>query len=99
MIVRSLSLIALLTSTSAFVQKVTQNRPAFKTTLNMADYTLDPKDTAFVFIEYQNEFATDGGKLHDAVKDVMEKTNSKCCCCSLLPPVYGSPSSKVLQLF
>merc|ERR1712070_583282 len=27
--------------------------------------------TAIVFIEYQNEFTTEGGKLHGAVKDVM----------------------------
>jgi len=38
-------------------------------------FDLDPEETAFVFIEYQNEFATEGGKLHDAVKDVMDKTN------------------------
>lgn len=44
----------------------------------MADFTLDPSETAFVFIEYQNEFTTEGGKLHDAVKDVMDKTNSEC---------------------
>jgi hypothetical protein len=81
------------------IPEITKIREAFKKTLNMADYKLDPKETAFVFIEYQNEFATVGGKLHDAVKDVMEKTNSKCCCCSLLPPVYGSPSSNVSQLF
>ena len=43
----------------------------------MTDFALDPKETAFVFIEYQNEFTTEGGKLHDAVKDVMEATNSK----------------------
>ena len=36
---------------------------------------LNPKETAVVLIEYQNEFTTEGGKLHDAVKDVMEKTN------------------------
>lgn len=35
---------------------------------------IDPKKTAVVFIEYQNEFATEGGKLHDAVKDVMGQT-------------------------
>lgn len=34
-----------------------------------------PKKTACVFIEYQNEFTTEGGKLHDAVKSVMESTN------------------------
>jgi nicotinamidase-related amidase len=43
----------------------------------MADFTLNPKETAFVFIEYQNEFATEGGKLHEAVKDAMDQTNSK----------------------
>jgi nicotinamidase-related amidase len=42
-----------------------------------ADFELDPKDTAFVFIEYQNEFTTEGGKLHGAVKECMESTNSK----------------------
>lgn len=42
-----------------------------------ADFELDPKDTAFVFIEYQNEFTTEGGKLHGAVKECMDSTNSK----------------------
>lgn len=36
---------------------------------------IDPKKTAVVFIEYQNEFASEGGKLHDAVKGVMEETD------------------------
>jgi len=40
-----------------------------------ADFLLNPEETAFVFIEYQNEFTTEGGKLHDAVKGVMEETN------------------------
>lgn len=35
---------------------------------------LDPAKTAIVLIEYQNEFTTDGGVLHDAVADVMDKT-------------------------
>ncbi|KAJ1629668.1 Isochorismatase-like protein [Pavlovales sp. CCMP2436] len=35
---------------------------------------LDPATTALVMIEYQNEFATEGGKLHDAVKGVMAST-------------------------
>merc|ERR1712217_694120 len=34
-----------------------------------------PSKTAVLFIEYQNEFATKGGKLHDAVKDVMKETD------------------------
>ncbi|MEZ4370128.1 MAG: cysteine hydrolase [Polyangiaceae bacterium] len=36
---------------------------------------LDPKTTAIVLIEYQNEFTSDGGVLHGAVAGVMEKTN------------------------
>src|SRR5213083_1103947 len=36
---------------------------------------MDPKKTALVLIEYQNDFTTAGGTLHDAVKGVMEKTN------------------------
>lgn len=36
---------------------------------------LDPKKAAVVFIEYQNEFTTPGGKLHDAVKGVMAETD------------------------
>jgi len=36
--------------------------------------TLDAKRTAVVLIEYQNDFASKGGALHDAVRDVMEST-------------------------
>eukprot|EP00882_Tetradesmus_deserticola_P008437 GHRQ01008896.1.p1 GENE.GHRQ01008896.1~~GHRQ01008896.1.p1 ORF type:complete len:202 (+),score=57.21 GHRQ01008896.1:1252-1857(+) len=36
---------------------------------------LDPKKTALVLIEFQNDFTTHGGILHDAVKGVMESTN------------------------
>lgn len=36
---------------------------------------LDPATTALVLIEYQNEFATEGGVLHGAVADVMKETN------------------------
>jgi nicotinamidase-related amidase len=35
---------------------------------------VDPKRTALVLIEYQNDFTTEGGSLHDAVKDVMDET-------------------------
>jgi nicotinamidase-related amidase len=35
---------------------------------------LDPATTAIVLIEYQNEFATEGGALHGAVSAVMDKT-------------------------
>jgi ureidoacrylate peracid hydrolase len=36
--------------------------------------TLDPAATALVLIEYQNDFTSDGGALHDAVAPVMEST-------------------------
>ncbi|QOR71553.1 MULTISPECIES: cysteine hydrolase [Ruania] len=36
--------------------------------------TLDPATTAVVLIEYQNEFTSPGGVLHDAVSAVMDKT-------------------------
>jgi ureidoacrylate peracid hydrolase len=35
---------------------------------------VDPKHTAVVLIEYQNDFTSEGGALHGAVADVMEKT-------------------------
>jgi nicotinamidase-related amidase len=38
--------------------------------------TLNPKETAVVFIEFQNEFTTEGGGLHDAVKDCMKATKT-----------------------
>jgi len=37
--------------------------------------TIDPKTTAVVLIEYQNDFTTEGGVLHDAVSEVMQKTD------------------------
>jgi ureidoacrylate peracid hydrolase len=36
---------------------------------------MDPKSTAVVLIEYQNDFTSEGGTLHGAVKTVMDKTN------------------------
>jgi ureidoacrylate peracid hydrolase len=36
---------------------------------------MDPKHTAVVLIEYQNDFTSEGGTLHQAVKPVMESTN------------------------
>ncbi|MEC7522332.1 MAG: cysteine hydrolase [Myxococcota bacterium] len=35
---------------------------------------MDPETTAIVLIEYQNDFTSPGGVLHDAVKGVMEST-------------------------
>lgn len=34
---------------------------------------MDPTKTALVLIEYQNDFTSEGGSLHDAVKGVMEQ--------------------------
>ena len=36
---------------------------------------MDPKSTALVLIEYQNDFTSEGGTLHQAVKPVMDQTN------------------------
>ena len=41
-----------------------------------ATLKLNPKETAMLFIEYQNEFTTEGGALHGAVKDCMEATKT-----------------------
>lgn len=40
----------------------------------MTELTLDPKTTAIVLIEYQNDFTSEGGVLHGAVSGVMERT-------------------------
>ena len=37
---------------------------------------LHPKDTAVIFIEFQNEFTTEGGGLYEAVKGCMEATGT-----------------------
>jgi len=36
---------------------------------------MDPKQTALVLIEYQNDFTSKGGTLHEAVRPVMESTH------------------------
>src|SRR3954465_2769503 len=36
--------------------------------------SLDPRKTAVVLIEYQNDFTSEGGALHGAVQGVMEQT-------------------------
>ena len=36
---------------------------------------LDPAKTALVLIEYQNDFTSEGGTLHEAVKGVMDSSN------------------------
>ena len=54
-------------------QVKTQNTqmPARVHTPGLGGVDVDPKKTAVVFIEYQNEFTTEGGKLHEAVKGTM----------------------------
>ena len=36
---------------------------------------IDPSTTAVVLIEYQNDFTSEGGALHGAVQEVMDKTD------------------------
>ena len=36
---------------------------------------IDPETTAVVLIEYQNDFTSDGGVLHGAVSEVMDRTD------------------------
>jgi ureidoacrylate peracid hydrolase len=36
---------------------------------------MDPKTTALVLVEYQNDFTSEGGALHGGVKAVMQSTN------------------------
>jgi nicotinamidase-related amidase len=36
--------------------------------------SVDPSTTALVLIEYQNDFTSEGGALHEAVAEVMDKT-------------------------
>jgi ureidoacrylate peracid hydrolase len=36
---------------------------------------MDPNTTALLLIEYQNDFTSEGGALHDGVKSVMKSTN------------------------
>lgn len=40
----------------------------------MTELTIDPAKTALVLIEFQNEFTSPGGVLHDAVAGVMDST-------------------------
>jgi ureidoacrylate peracid hydrolase len=42
---------------------------------NFREATMDPEKTALVLIEYQNDFTSEGGTLHQAVKPVMDSTN------------------------
>lgn len=79
---RAMALSFLTTSSYAFTvfkpignRVSSRNRSDLSMSADSEDLVLNPEETAFVFIEYQNEFTTEGGKLHDAVKGVMEETN------------------------
>ena len=37
---------------------------------------LNAEKTAILFIEYQNEFLSEGGNLYDSVKDFFEESNT-----------------------
>jgi hypothetical protein len=51
----------------SFAHNTARNSSA-RSSIKMSAEKLDPKETALVLIEYQNEFTTPGGALHDAVK-------------------------------
>lgn len=74
-----LALLALVIGFStAFVRRSTASHTRSFSIHSMSESlsaSLNPAETAVVFIEYQNEFASPGGKLHDAVKDCMMNTN------------------------
>ncbi len=53
------------------VQKITRTMSNVATG-NQPRLKLDPEVTALILIEYQNEFTSPGGKLHDAVKECMQ---------------------------
>ncbi len=46
--------------------------------------TIDAKTTAVVLIEYQNDFASDGGVLHAAVSEVMARTGMLARTCEVV---------------
>ncbi|WP_092807298.1 cysteine hydrolase family protein [Rhodococcus globerulus] len=51
---------------------------------------LDPATTAVVLIEYQNDFTTEGGVLHDAVAPVMESTGLLANTTALVEPARSA---------
>ena len=62
-------------SSHSAVRKMSESSDATTATVALLSPMLQPEETAFVFIEYQNEFTSPGGKLYDAVKDCLEHTN------------------------
>lgn len=75
-----LKLFVILTSASAFILPSSPSVTKPFTNLKMSSteeaLKLDPSETAIVLIEYQNEFTTEGGALHGAVKECMDATGT-----------------------
>jgi nicotinamidase-related amidase len=59
-------------SPAAPVETIWQNTRAFMAADAKGGAAITPGKTAVLFIEYQNEFTTEGGKLHGKVKEIME---------------------------
>jgi len=75
----TLSSLSIVTQVSAFAPSRTFLSKASNLKMSEEEpekISLAPDETALVLIEYQNEFTTEGGGLHDAVKDCMEKTGT-----------------------
>jgi len=64
---------AFTSSSSSYLKQLKKSSTSSTSSTLKMSYTLDPKETAAVFIEFQNEFTTEGGKLYDAVKPCLEK--------------------------
>lgn len=65
-----------LSSSSQAVRSEQISRKMSSASSDISKCIVPAKDTAVVFIEYQNEFTTPGGKLHDAVKECMQASNA-----------------------
>jgi nicotinamidase-related amidase len=48
---------------------------SFSSPLQAADVSLNPKETALILVDYQNEFAVETGKLNGIVKDEIKRLN------------------------
>jgi nicotinamidase-related amidase len=59
---------------AAPVESLQQNLRAFLAADAKGGAAIKPGKTAVLFIEYQNEFTTEGGKLHGAVKEIMDSS-------------------------
>lgn len=75
--VAELLLLTWISYVSAFAPPSTSFRRSTPATKMAESDSIEPllsSETAFVLVEYQNEFCSPGGKLHDAVKECMEAT-------------------------